>query len=173
MKEPSQEWEQRDLELWGLIDDLPEEEFLARMDALTAELPENDPVAFFERGAAQDSTGHADLAVPLYKKAIEGGVPGERKRRAVIQMASSLRNMGHPEESVELLQRERETGGHDHLSEALSAMLAFSLADAGREREAVAEAVLAVIPHMPRYHRSFTYYAHDLVNPEEEGEDAE
>jgi Tetratrico peptide repeat len=50
--------------------------------------------------------GHSDLAVPLYRKALDVGLSGERRRRAVIQLASSLRNVGRPEESVALLRTE-------------------------------------------------------------------
>jgi Tetratrico peptide repeat len=50
------------------LDELDEEEFLARLDALTAERGHDDAVALFERGAARDSAGHSDLAVPLYQR---------------------------------------------------------------------------------------------------------
>jgi hypothetical protein len=40
--------------------------------------------------------------VPLYWQALETGLTGERRRRAVIQLASSLRNLGRPAESVAL-----------------------------------------------------------------------
>ncbi|WP_354638753.1 tetratricopeptide repeat protein [Kitasatospora camelliae] len=160
-------WERRNLELWGSLDELPEEEFIARMDALTAELPEGHPVALFERAAARDSTGYSDLAVPLYREALKGELPGERRRRAVIQMASSLRNLGEAEQSVALLRAERERGS-DHLDDAVSATLALALADTGREREAVSVAVAALAPHLPRYQRSMANYARLLIAPEEE-----
>ena len=87
----SAEWEERLADLWAALDELDEEAFLARIDALTAERGDDDAIALFERGAARDSTGHSDLAVPLYQRALELGLEGERRRRAVIQMASSLR----------------------------------------------------------------------------------
>jgi len=87
----------------------------------------------FERAAAQDSTGHADLAVPLYREALQQGLTGERRRRAVIQLASSLRNIGQPEESVTLLTRELDAGS-DHLDDAVRAFLALALLDTGRAR---------------------------------------
>ena len=47
--------------------------------------------------------GHSDRAVPLYERALAIGLTGENRRRSVIQMASSIRNLGRPEESVALL----------------------------------------------------------------------
>jgi tetratricopeptide (TPR) repeat protein len=156
------EWDERLAELWASIDELDEDEFRVRMDALVAERPEDDAVGLFERAAAFDSTGHSDQAVPLYRRALEHGLEGERRRRAVIQMASSLRNLGQAEESVALLRAERERGS-DHLDDAVSAFLALALVDTGREREAVSIALTALARHLPRYQRSLGSYAEDLA----------
>jgi hypothetical protein len=156
------EWDERLAELWASIDELDEDEFRSRMDALVAERPEDDAVGLFERAAAFDSTGHSDQAVPLYRRALEQGLEGERRRRAVIQMASSLRNLGQADESVALLRAERERGS-DHLDDAVSAFLALALVDTGREREAVSIALEALAPHLPRYQRSLAAYAAGLT----------
>ena len=134
------------------------------MEELVAELPADSPIGLFERAASLDSTGHSDLAVPLYQRALELGLEGERRRRAVIQMASSLRNLGRPSESVALLTAERERQS-DHLDDAVSAFLALALVDTGREREAVSIALTALSPHLPRYQRSVKNYARLLVEP--------
>lgn len=155
------DWEQRVADLWDAIDQLPEEEFLARMDALAGERRDDDPVAAFERGSAQDSTGHSDLAVPHYRRALSLGLAGERRRQAVIQMASSLRNLGAADESVELLRAEAQRPS-DELDDAVSAFLALALADTGREREALGVALTALAPHLPRYQRSVANYAREL-----------
>ncbi len=165
---PGEAWEARNLALWAALDGYGEQgeagaaRFRAAMDALVAELPPGDPVAAFERAAAWDSTGHSDRAVPLYREALRGRLPGERRRRAVIQLASSLRNLGRAQESVELLTAER-AAGEDHLSDAVSAVLALALTDAGRPREAVSVAVAALAPHLPRYQRSMGAYARALT----------
>jgi tetratricopeptide (TPR) repeat protein len=148
-------------ELWESIDDHGEEEFVAGMDQLTAELPADSAVAAFERAGAFDSTGHSDLAVPLYEQALELGLTGVRRRRAVIQLASSLRNLGRAQESVALLTAER-AAGPDELDDAVNAFLALALVDTGREREAVSLALAALAPHLPRYQRSVTNYAKSL-----------
>lgn len=152
------EWEQRLSDLWASIDDHSEKEFLTRMEQLVAELPGDSGIGVFERAGSLDSTGHSDLAVPLYRQALELGLPGQRRRRAVIQMASSLRNIGKPLESVALLTAERELESDD-LDDAVSATLALALVDVGREREAVSVAITALSRHMTRYRRSMANYA--------------
>jgi thioredoxin-like negative regulator of GroEL len=155
------EWEQRLADLWASIDEHDEDEFLRRMDELVAELPDDSAVAVFERASAYDSTGHSDLAVPLYRQALELGLDGERRRRAVIQLASSLRNLGQATESVALLSAERELPS-DGLDDAVTAFLALALVDTGREREAVSVALAALARHLPRYQRSVANYAREL-----------
>lgn len=159
------DWERRNADLWAAVGDLPEEDFRAAMDELVGELPDGDGTALFERAAAWDSTGHSDLAVPLYQAALDAGVPGERRRRSVIQMASSLRNLGRSEESVALLTAERARTS-DHLDDAVTVVLALALTDLGRAREAVSLAVAALAPHLPRYQRSMAAYARLLVEPD-------
>ena len=159
---PPTDWEHRVADLWARLDDTDPDAFRAAVDALAAELPAGDPVAAFERACAFDSTGHSDRAVPLYREALAGGLTGIRRRRSVIQLASSLRNVGQAEESVALLRAEREQPS-DELDDAVAATLALALADTGREREAVSVAVAALAPHLPRYQRSMANYARLLL----------
>lgn len=157
------EWEQKLSELWASFDEATEEEFLTRMEQLVAELPADNAVAVFEHAGALDSTGHSDLAVPLYRQALKLGLQGERRRQAVIQMASSLRNLGQASESVALLTAEQEIESND-LDDAVSAFLALALVDTGREREAVSLALIALSRHMTRYQRSLSNYAKLLIS---------
>jgi tetratricopeptide (TPR) repeat protein len=171
------EWERRSAQAWAEIDayyergEQGEADFRARIDALADEMPEGSPVAPFERACAWDSTGHSDKAVPLYREALERGLQGMRRRRAVIQMSSSLRNIGRVEEAVMLLTEEAQNPDPDAvvLADAVSATLALCLVDVGREREAVSIAVRALAPHLPRYQRSMANYARLLVKPDDEG----
>ncbi|WP_197287434.1 tetratricopeptide repeat protein [Streptomyces apocyni] len=48
----------------------------------------------FELGCAHHSTGLPQQAVVRYRAALATGLTGVRRRRAVIQLASSLRNLG-------------------------------------------------------------------------------
>ncbi|MFI7599703.1 tetratricopeptide repeat protein [Actinoplanes sp. NPDC049681] len=158
------EWEQRLAAAWASLDGSPEDEFLDRIGRLVAELPAGDPVGLFERACSLDSTGHSDLAVPLYEQALRAGVTGIRRRRAVIQMASSLRNLGDSARSVELLTQELRAPS-DELDDAVKTVLALALTDVGREREAVSIAVGALAAHLPRYQRSMANYARLLIEP--------
>ena len=124
-----------------------------------------DGVEPFERGGAYDSGGQPDLAVPLYRQALAGGLSGERRRRAVIQLASSLRNLGRAPDSVALLRAELDADS-DPLDDAVRAFLALALVDTGQEREAVSVALAALAPHLPRYQRSLASYARLLVEDE-------
>jgi tetratricopeptide (TPR) repeat protein len=162
------DWERRVSDAWASIDQRSEAEFLGLIEKLAAELPPDSGAGLFERASAFDSTGHSDLAVPLYRQALARGLTGERRRRAVIQLASSLRNLGQPEESVALLTAEL-SAGPDHLDDAVRAFLALALVDSGREREAVSYALAALAPHLPRYQRSLANYARLLVEAEPEG----
>jgi tetratricopeptide (TPR) repeat protein len=161
------DWEERLSELWASIDELAEEEFLAGMDRLVAEIPADSAVGAFERAAALDSTGHSDRAVPLYREALDRGLHGIRRRRAVIQLASSLRNIGRAPESVELLTAEL-AAGSDDLDDAVIGFLALALADSGREREGLSLALTALAPHLTRYQRSLANYARSLMSDDSE-----
>jgi hypothetical protein len=159
------DWEQRVADAWASINDRTEADFQALIEKLAAELPPGDGTADFERACSFDSAGHSDLAVPLYRQALHAGLTGERRRRAVIQLSSSLRNLGQQQEAITLLTAEM-TAGSDHLDDAIRAFLALSLTDVGREREAVSLAVGALAAHLPRYQRSMANYARLLVEPE-------
>ncbi|MFD9864687.1 tetratricopeptide repeat protein [Streptomyces alboflavus] len=162
------DWEKRIAAAWDDLDTYGEEraeEFRARIEALVGELPEADARGPFERACAFDSTGHSDRAVPLYEEALAQGIDGYHRRRTVIQLASSLRNTGRLQEAITLLTPELDAE-HDELDDAVRATLALCLIDADRGREAVALAVGALAPHLPRYQRSMANYARLLVEPE-------
>ncbi|HEU0239901.1 MAG TPA: tetratricopeptide repeat protein [Micromonosporaceae bacterium] len=162
MTSPASDWEERLALLWATMDDYPESEFVERMDALATQLPADSPVAAFERGGARDSTGDPAAAIVLYRRALDLGLSGIRRRRAVVQLASSLRNLGDVAGSVALLSAERDAGS-DELDDAVRAFLALALVDSGREREAAAIALETLAPHLVRYQRSLANYARALT----------
>lgn len=162
MNNSQSSWEDRLADLWSSIDSYAPEDFVGRIDALVAELPPGSAVGLFERACAQDSTGHPELAVPLYRAALETGLTGVRRRRATIQMASSLRNLGHAGTAADLLFAELEERS-DELDGAVRAFLALALVDLGREREAVALSLIALAKYLPRYNRSLARYASDIA----------
>ncbi|AGL19539.1 tetratricopeptide repeat protein [Actinoplanes sp. N902-109] len=156
------EWEERLAAAWESLDELPEAEFLLLIEQLVNELAADHPVGLFERACSLDSTGHSDLAVPLYERALADGLTGYRRRRAAIQLASSLRTIGDLDRSIAILEEERRAPG-DELDDALAAVYALTLAHAGREREGVSVAVTALAKHLPRYQRSSANYARLLL----------
>jgi hypothetical protein len=164
----SSDVEKRIAALWDSFDEYGEEAFRARMDELVAELPEESPLAPYERASAFDSTGYSDRAVPLYRQALQRGLEPPLRRPATIQLASSLRNLGRAEESVELLRAEQDAGS-DELDDAVSAFLALALTSTGRDREAAGIALGALAPHLPRYQRSLSNYARELVEGDSTG----
>ena len=148
--------------LWTRIDDYEDDEFVALVETLAAELSPDSAVGLFERAGALDSTGHPDRAVPLYRAALGAGLAGQRRRQAVIQMASSLQNLGNAREAVTLLTAEADAASDD-LDGAVATFLALALADLGREREALAVALTALSNYLPRYNRSAARYAQTLT----------
>jgi len=155
-------WEDRLATLWSAIDRHEPQAFVAQVEALAAELPSASAIGLFERACAQDSTGHSELAAPLYRAALKAGLSGLRRRRATIQLASSLRNLGNPTEAAELLFAELR-GPSDELDGAVRAFLALALVDLGRDREAVGLSLAALSQYLPRYNRSLAHYASELA----------
>lgn len=159
------DWEQRIAGAWASFDQLSETDFLALIEKLAAELPADSGIGFYERASSLDATGHEDVAVPLYEQALERGLPASRRRQAVIQLASSLRNVGRAADGVALLTAELDATSDD-LNDAVVAFLALALVDTGHEREAVSAALAALAPHLTRYQVSVANYARLLVEPE-------
>jgi len=164
-------WEDRLATLWSAIDRYEPQVFVQQIELLAAELPSGSAVAFFERASAQDSTGHPDLAVPLYRAALKAGLSGPRRRRATIQLASSLRNLGNAAEAAKLLFSELDATSDD-LDGAVRAFLALALVDLGCEREAVAMSLLALSGYLPRYNRSLARYAAEVAATSQGGKSA-
>ena len=156
-------WEQRVAQAWAAFDDEEPAAFRARIAALAAERPDGDAAALFETAAAYDSTGEPQRAEPLYRRALEAGLAGLRRRRAVIQLASTLRNLGRAGEGAALLEAERARGVGDELDDALVCVLALNLAQLGRAREGLGLLVEAMAPHLPRYNRSMAAYGAELA----------
>ena len=160
---PPPDWAARIAAVWAAAPGLADDELRARVDELAAELAPDDPRGLYERASAFDSTGMEDEAVPLYRAALAGGLDEPIRRQAVIQLASTLRNVDRPDEAVRLLAAEPDDTG-DGFDTAVRAFLALALASAGREREAVGVAVGALARHVPRYRRALTAYGAELAS---------
>jgi len=154
---------QEDLDsTWQQLDSLPPDEFLGRITTIVGSPDVPAEIRDFHLACAHDSAGRSDLAVPGYRRALDGGLSGYDERRAKIQLASSLRNLGQSQESVRILLDEVTPVG-DGLDDAIVVFLALALADVGREREATARLVHALADHLPRYTASAHRYADALI----------
>ncbi|QEO09708.1 tetratricopeptide repeat protein [Protaetiibacter larvae] len=152
------EWRVRMAAVWAEADRLEDAELVRRIDEVAAERPE-DPLALFERGGARDATGDEAGAEGFYRAALAAGLPESERAQCVIQLASTVRNLGRPEESLELLRAEFEPRPDDELADAAVAFAALALVDLGRPVEAVASLLHTLTPHLPRYRRSLHAYA--------------
>ena len=165
MPEQMKSWDERIDEVWA--DASGEEvgaEIIARIDALAAERGADDARAEFERAGARDSAGRPEEAVPLYLRALELGLDEEHRPQAVIQLASSLRNLGEFDAALDVIRTEEKLSADGPYRDAVAAVHALTLASAGRPAQGLSVALLALVPHLPRYHRSMTAYAHDIAD---------
>jgi hypothetical protein len=90
-----------------------------------------------------------------------------RSSRASIQLASTLRILGHLEESEQLLvaelDRHLEPGNPRELHDEARATLALTYVAQGRSMEAAGLALSALAPYLSRYNRSVSGNAAGLV----------
>lgn len=106
--------------------------------------------------------GEAAAAEPLYRRALANGLPEPQRGQATIQLASTLRILGRPDEALVLLRELLDEHPGHELRDAAHAFAALALFDAGLPAEAVREALGALAAHLPLYHRAVTAYAADL-----------
>lgn len=155
----TQTWNERIEAFWANADDTQPGASLNAMRALVDERPEDDPDALYEWASVHDFLGREAEAVPLYRAALANGLAAPRRQQAVIQLASSLRNVGEPDAAVELL---RDLPADEIVGDAAQAFLALALWDAGRTAEALRTALRALAPTLPLYRRSVEHYATEL-----------
>jgi tetratricopeptide (TPR) repeat protein len=153
-------WERSIAEVWATAGDRSDDDVIAAITALAAD--RSDGAALYERASAYDYAGQEALAEPLYRAALDAGLDTDRRPRAVIQLASTLRNLGRPQESAELLLADAEAP--DDLGDARTAFLSLALMDAGRPAEALRYALNALAAHLPQYQRAVRAYADDLAS---------
>jgi len=156
-------WETQLQSIWLKLGTISSEAFIQQIknhvELLT--VADSRAIADFERACAFDSTGHEKEAEPLYRSALDKGLTGLRRRRARIQLASTLRNNGKIEESIHIL-REEKANESDELNDAVDSFLALSLSSAGEHKEALSIALKALSKHLPRYNNSLSRYAENL-----------
>jgi len=157
------DWQHRVDAVWADAGHRDEDAVVAAIDALVAERPATDAIALFESAGARDFAGREAEAEPLYREALRAGLPEPQRAQAVIQLASTLRNLGRAAESVALLREEIAAHPDHRLSGAARAFLALALYDTGESTEAVREALHVAASGLPQYGRAVASYADELT----------
>lgn len=165
----SDDWADRVAAIWARADELPDADLVAAIDALAAERAPDDAAALAERGGARDSTADEAGAETFYRQALEAGLAGEQRERVTIQLASTVRNLGRPEESLELLRAEFGDRPDSRFAPAATAFAALALASLGRPTEGLAAVLHALAPTLPAYQRSVHNYAELLLEGDPDG----
>jgi hypothetical protein len=155
-------WESRVAAVWAVAESTPDESVLVAIDALVAERGADDAAALFEAASVRDYLSREAEAEPLYRAAITAGLDAERHPQAVIQLASTLRNLGRAAEAVDLLNDLLAEHASDEWTAPAAAFLALSLASDGRERDAASVALYALADSLPVYSSAVKRYALEL-----------
>ena len=156
------DWQSRVDAVWAQADELGDQGVMDAMDALAEDAP--DPaLALFERGGSRDSGGRPDEAEGLYREALALGLPDDERAQCTIQLASTIRNLGRPEESLALLHAEFDGKPEHPYAGAAAAFMSLALASLGRPTEGLSLVLHGLAPTLPRYQRSVRAYADELV----------
>ena len=160
------DWNDRVAAVWA-DEGLDDAQRMRLIDELAAERDADDGRALFERAGARDSAGLEADAEPLYRAALQAGLDDDLRTQAVIQLASTIRNLGKLDEALELLRAEYERDPGAPLRDATAAFYALALVSSGEAVRAASVALTALAPHLPRYTRSVAAYARDLIDPQD------
>jgi ADP-ribose pyrophosphatase YjhB (NUDIX family) len=131
----------------------------AELENLIEELGLERPRAQFERASVHDFLGEEDAAIPLYRDALAAGLAPPHRTQAVIQLASSLRNVGDASAALALLQSVEAT---DPLHADAQAFLSLALHDDDKPTPALRTTLRALAPHLTTYGRAIAAYADEL-----------
>lgn len=156
------DWYARVSAVWASAGDMADLDVLAAIDALVAERDPDDPAALFEAASARDYADLESEAEPLYRRAIDSGLDAATLPRAVIQLASTLRNLGRVEDAVRLLEGQLHEHPADEWTGPTAAFLALALVSRGDERDAASVALAALADYLPIYSNSVRAYAIEL-----------
>lgn len=156
-------WEEELKTVWNQLGKISNDDFIEKIKRHADKISgDHRAIADFERACAYDSTGFEKNAEPLYRSALELGLTGLRRRRARIQLASTLRNNGKFHESIEILREEKENYS-DELDDAVNAFLALSLSSINNDKEALSLVLESLSAHLPRYNKSVYNYSKELI----------
>ncbi len=148
---------------WELVNDEPK--LIQYFMTLKNQNPESSR-AHFELANALDFCGREAEAIPHYEEALRfDGLSHEVQAYTMVQLGSSLRNVGRVEEAIDLLVKAE----HDYPEHwAVSLFLALALYSAGRPADALKTAMRATLKHgraedLTRYRGVLTNYIDDIT----------
>lgn len=156
-------WDQQLDNFWNTSAEKTAEQLRAELADLLRGMDPNDPRVLFEIASLHDFLGEEAQAVQPYRQALQGSLHGQKREEALIQLASTLRNLGETEETISLL---AQVPTDSALHTDAQGFLALALFDAGREAEAVVAAVTALAPKAQLYSRALDAYARDIAVPD-------
>lgn len=156
----SVDWEAQIERYWERVDRARPEAALHDMRELVRLRPQHDPEARFELASVHDFLGQEREAIPLYEAALSDGLAGSRRSQAVIQLASSLRNVGRPADAAQVLM---DHPVDENTRSAAQAFLSLVLHDEGNHEAALQLALLALAPTLPLYGAAIERYARALT----------
>ncbi|NJC21190.1 tetratricopeptide (TPR) repeat protein [Arthrobacter pigmenti] len=151
-------WEDQIAGFWASFNGDNADAMVALMRELASQCPYQDGRADYELGGVFDSVGREHDALEYYERALVKGLDAERTAQMRIQHASTLRNVGRPDDAVAML-----SDGEER-DDATAVFLALALHSADRKDEALSVALTALADHLPRFGRSARAYAEDLLN---------
>lgn len=152
-------WEERIKDFWAGADDADVPGTLAAMKDLVDERPGNDASATYEWASVHDFLGLEAEAIPLYERALGLGLDDARRGQALVQLASSLRNVGRAGDAARILEQ---LEGDRIVGDAPKAFLALALFDEGRPGDALRVALSALAETLPLYGGVVRRYAGEL-----------
>jgi tetratricopeptide (TPR) repeat protein len=136
---------------------------IAAFHALLEQYP-GDPAVLSEVGGAYDTAGQEAQAAEYYEQALAAGLEGTELRRCLLQYGSTLRNLGRPEDAIEVFEHALDEFPR---SRSIGTFMALALHSAGRSDAAVATLVDVILDTGPRtdvdyYGVALTGYAAEL-----------
>ncbi|UYQ78319.1 tetratricopeptide repeat protein [Glutamicibacter sp. JL.03c] len=158
----SKTWEQRVETYWNTTAGKSAEQLREELGELLQGRDPADPRVLFEIASLHDFLGEEEQAVLPYQRALQAGLSGQKQEEALIQLASTLRNLGQPRRAMALLEPIQPSSV---LHADAQGFLALALLDAGRSAEALRTAITALAPHARLYGRALAAYAQDLDIP--------
>ena len=145
----------------AMIDAERYDEAIRHFEDLASEYPDDPRVLLYLAGA-YDSAGREEQAVAPYRAALAGGLDEEETLRALIQLASTLRNLDQDQEAVDILTK---LCAEHPEHRAGRAFLALALTSAGKAEAAVVELLDLLLTSpgpVESYARSLRWYTDDL-----------